>query len=507
MSQIANQFIRPKLQEAIGLHQQGQLDAAAILYAEILKLNPAHFDALHLLGVAELGRGKVEEAAVLITKALQIDKRSATAHNNFGMVLRTQKRFAEALTSFTRAINLKADYADAHYNRASILLIQQDYEQAIAGFRKAISLNPNYLQAHLNLGIALHEAGDDARAIAHYTTALASNPTYAEAHWNRALPLLVQGKLAEAWADYEWRWKCPDFRSKPRAFPQPLWRGEDLGDGKLLLWGEQGLGDEVLYGSLVGEVLERGIPVLWEADPRLVPLLRRSFPGAEIVERTDPPHPSTAASEVRAQIPLGSLGQYFRKDTASFSAHPRSYVKADDARVRAFRGQCGLRPGQRLIGLSWSSTNPDFGVHKSTSLEDWAPIIAAAGDTARFVDLQYGDTSAARAAAGLDLLHLDTLDLFNDVDGVAALIAACDVVISVSNTTAHIAGALGVPVWVLLTRHAGKLWYWGTEESGSLWYPSAHVFKQRTAGDWREVTARIAAALTALPRPGVSRSD
>jgi Flp pilus assembly protein TadD len=493
-----NPLVRPKLQQAIILHQQGKLDDAAVLYAEILKIAPAHFDSLHLLGVVEIARGNLDEAARLIGKALQVEKRDPAAHGNFGMLLWKQKRAEDALGSFTRAINLKPDYVDAHYNRASLFLELKRYEQAISGLRKTLSLKPDHAQAHMNLGVALHETGDDQAAVVHHTRALELNPRYAEAHWNRALPLLVQGKFAEGWADYEWRWQCPDFRSKPRPFSQPQWRGEDIGAGKLLVWGEQGLGDEILYGSLVGELIARDMHVVWEADQRLVPLLQRSHPSVEVIGRADPPHTATTAPDIKAHIPLASLGQHFRKDTASFSAQRRSYLKADEARVRALRDQCNLRPGQRLIGLSWSSTNPDFGQHKSARLEDFSPLMAATGDAVRYVDLQYGDTGAARAAAGLDLLHLDGLDLFNDVDGVAALVAGCDEVVTVSNTTAHIAGALGVPVRVMMSRNAGKLWHWGTEESGSPWYPSAKIYKQQTAGDWAGVVARITADLGPL---------
>ncbi len=462
-------------------------------------LRPLYAAAFSSRGDALRTLERYEEALASYARALALEPSLVDALVNYGGTLRTVQRYEDALATYDKVLALAPDHIKTLNNRGAVLRDTMRYAEALASFDKALALKPDYIEALVNRGTALHELGREDEALASFDKAQALNPDHPESHWNKALTLLMLGNFAKGWPEYEWRWKCAGFRFPPRGFTQPQWRGETLEHGDLLVWGEQGIGDEILYGGMVGDLMARGISVIWESDPRLAPLIRRSYSGVRTIARTTPPDPATSDPAIRSQISTASLGQYLRRNAADFPAARRSYLKADASRAQVYRARL-LKTGQsRLIGVSWISKNPDIGMHKSSSLEALSPIWQAAGGGTTFVDLQYGDTAAERAATPLDLAHMDDLDLFNDIDGLAALISACDLVITVSNTTAHLAGALGVPLWVMIPGGNGKLWYWGSGHGATPCYPQATAFKQTTAGAWDEVIGRITQRMTETP--------
>jgi hypothetical protein len=258
-----------------------------------------------------------------------------------------------------------------------------------------------------------------------------------------------------------------------------------------LIWAEQGVGDEILHTGMLADIVARGVQVMWECDRRLVPLIQRSYPSVEVVARTVPYDPRTMGADIGAHVPTGTIGNFVRRGAAEFPTRTR-YLESDPARRAAFRARINLAPGEKLVGMSWLSKNRHFGASKSTTLADWGDILRTPG--LRFVDLQYGDTAVERArhaAAGGQLIHLDDLDLKDDLDGLAALIDACDLVVTVSNTTAHIAAALGKPVWIMIASGIGKFWYWGFDGPSTLWYPSASLIRQEAGEDWGRVLGII----------------
>ena len=477
---------------AVSLRLQGELNEAANVYEKLIALQPDHARALDEYGGVLFDLRRIPEADAIIRRAIAAAPDLANPYTNLGRLYQSDPlRASEALKLHDQALARNPSYADAHNNRGAALHTLSRFEEAVTSFHQALVLKPAMSEAFNNLGTSLLKLGDVAGAIANYRQAVAMVPGYPEAHWNLALALLSVADYGDAWPAFEWRWQCRDFHSPRRPFVQRVWDGGHLGQGSLLVWGEQGVGDEILYGSMVGELVARGMPVLWEADARLLPLIQRSYPGLATVARTTPPDPATAAAG--AHISTASLGQYLRPSTESFPKGRKSFLVADSAKAQAYRAKLLGGSKTRLIGLSWVSKNQELGIHKTTALTALAPLWQAVGPETRFVDLQYGDTATERAASGLDLAHLAELDLFNDLDGLAALISACDLVITVSNTTAHLAGALGVPVWVMVPAGNGKLWYWG--ETGSSWYPSAHVFRQNTPGAWDTLIADIAKKL------------
>jgi hypothetical protein len=267
----------------------------------------------------------------------------------------------------------------------------------------------------------------------------------------------------------------------------------------LLVWAEQGVGDEILQAGMIGDLLARGLKVVWEVDPRMATLFQRSFPTVKVFPRVMPPITDRVEPGVVAHIAAGSMGAYIRRSFDDFPRDRRSYLTPDHARAAAYRARLALAPGERLVGISWLSKNVAFGESKSTQLEAWAKILKTPG--LKFVDLQYGDTHAERRAFqkrhGVAIAHLDDLDLKDDLDGFAALTSACDLVVTVSNSTGHFAGALGVPAWIMIPAGVGKFWYWGLSGESSPWYPSVTLLRQASTQDWQPVLDEVAARLAA----------
>ena len=477
-----------------------RMDDAVAALRQALSLNPMHAGALYRLAVIFRLQGNFHEAALIYSQAINVDPKNASALDEYGGVLFELGRITEADEVIRRAIQMAPGMANPYTNLGRLYQTNpKRAEEALALHDQSIARKPTYGEAHNNRGVALYTLGRFDEAVSSFQRAIALKPTLSEAHANLGQTLLMQGNFAAGWTEYEWRWKCSDCSLVPREFSRPKWEGEYISHGSLLVWGEQGLGDELLYGGMVRDLVTRGISVTWESDPRLVPLLQRSFPGVTIVPRLTPPALELFTRPIRAQVSLTGLGRYLRPDVESFKAHT-SYLQADMDRASDYRLRLlGTENKTRLIGISWGSASHDFAALKTSSLKAWAPIWGAAGDKTTFVDLQYGETSDERSAAGLDLTHLDDLDSTNDIDGLAALIRACDFVITVSNTTAHIAGALGVPFFVMVPSGSARLWYWGNGDARSLWYPSATVLKQLTAYNWHDVIARVARIIATSP--------
>ncbi len=404
------------------------------------------------------------------------------------------RRYEDALASYDQALALNPDYADAIANRGNALLALDRHQEALASYDKAVDIRPDHADAYSNRGNALLSLKRYDEALTSYSHAIVLRPDNAEAHLNEGVCRLMLGDFAKGWEHYEWRLEIKERKLSKRSFPHPRWDGEFV-DGVLFAWSEQGLGDQVLYAGMVDALRQRAAQLVIEVEPRLVALFRRSFPGIEIIAEGEQPR----GGRIDAQVPIGSIGRYFRTRWEDFPARERRYLVADAERARRLRERL-TADGRLVVGLSWSSKARHYSEQKSARLQDFAPILALPG--IRFVDLQYGDTLAERTAVkesmGVDVSRLEDVDNHHDIDGLAALIDACDVVVSVSNTTVHIAGALGKTVFLLLPYSQGSLWYWHIDRDDSPWYPSARLFRQPAIGDWNSVMQQAKAALETI---------
>lgn len=489
--------------EALALHQSARLPEAEVLYRRALALNPNIALVYNNFGVCLYAQGKHEDAIAMQKKAFALDPKMDMAYNNMGVVLNALGRHSEALEAFSKAMEINPANYQAINNFGDSSVKTSRFDQGLAALRRALEIQPDYVEALTNLGAALWGLGRLDEAKVHLRRAIQLQPDVAMAHKNLGIISLLQDNYAEGWREYEWRWRADKIPLK--AHPKPIWTGGNLGEGALLVWCEQGIGDEILHASMIPDFVKLGRfkRLVWECDFRLTSLLTRSNPGVQFVPRppypTDPPNEAIFAPDIAAHLPSGSIGNFVREDVSKFPKHA-GYLTPDPVRKAAFQQRLAKKPGEKLIGVSWLSKNLAFGSSKSTALAQWAEILRT--PNCRFVDLQYGETDEERAALtrdfGITLEHFDGLDLKLDMEGLAALTSVCDLMTTVSNSSAHMAGALGIPVWTLIASGIGKFWYWGFDGATTVWYPSATLIRQPEHQDWESSLKTMAERLRAF---------
>jgi tetratricopeptide (TPR) repeat protein len=441
----------------VSLQALGNLEAAADNYRRALSIDPRNANALSNLGAALKLLGQLDAAEESFRKSLALRPHDANAHSNLGIVLQQQGKYGAAIESFRNALAVDADHAEAYNNLGNALRDREELDAAVTFLRKAIALKPDYAEAHNNLGNALQDQGKLDEAVASFRTALEIEPDYLVVPWNISMALLMQGQLNEGWAMHEWRLRQTERIAGYRGLPsvRPTFSGEDLAGKTILVWAEQGVGDEIFFAGVLPDVIRAAGRCVVECDPRLVPLYARSFPAAEIIPKLDPPHSRALEPDIDWQCAIGSLPRWFRTRIESFPLH-HGYLVPDAKRVAFWKERLdALGPG-RKVGITWRSKHRSVSrdLHY-TELSQWGPILAVPGLT--FVSLQYDDCraelDAARQRFGVDIHSWDDLDQMNDLDEVAALMTALDLTIAPTTTPAIMAGAVGAKAWMLLTRH------------------------------------------------------
>jgi tetratricopeptide (TPR) repeat protein len=480
---------------SITLLKLNRIGAAKDLALQALALDAGNFEACMSLGACLEKEDKPAEALALFEKASALKPGAADPWSNRGHALSAMQRHEEALAHYDQAIQLQPDHAQAWTNRGNTLNELARYEASLASHDQALAIQPRLAEAWYNRGNVLTNLKRYKEGIGSYDQALRLQPGHADAHFNKGLSLLDHCDFAAGWREYEWRWQSTNFPSQKLLTDLPQWDGQRV-PGRLLVWAEQGLGDEILYCSMLEELKTLAGQLTVTMDARLIPLFRRSLPGMQFLSRYEPLPPISADR----QIAMGSAGQFLRRNLGDFPAgrgtllKAGAFLKADSERTVQLRSRIAS-PGQRILGISWGSKRARLGAFKSLQLQDLLPVLSLP-DTV-FVDLQYGDTAAERRAfretTGIDIRHIDDIDNFNDIDGLAALIEACDAVVTISNVTVHIAGALGKQSFLLAPWAKGKLWYWHEGQSQSLWYQSVRLYRQAQDGRWDAAIQALAA--------------
>ena len=469
--------------EARAAHRAGNLVVAEAKFRAALDLAPDDVDSRINLGDILQAGGRLDGAMEQYQLAIVANPTRARAHYNLGVLLKSIGRQEDAAVCYGKAIEAEPRLYQAWSNLGEIKHDQGAWQDADALYRRALDINADDPETLNNYAVLLRDRGRFDAAVEMFERALVAAPGAAEIHRNKAMLHLLQGDYGRGWQEYEWRWHCRDMAGLRRPFHWPIWDGAAPGSaGALLVWGEQGLGDEILYASMAPNLSRIGCGIVWEADPRLVTLFARSFSHVRVIPRTSPPSIEISESIV-AQIPSASLGRFYRLAADCFPRRT-GYLRPDAIRTASLRARLASASRKVVVGISWESRNAVIGAHKSIPLERWMGVLSVPDVV--LVDLQYGDTSMARAAAadnGRSLIHLDDIDLTADLDAVAALIAACDVVVTVSNTVAHLASALGVPTLVLVPASAGRLWYWGSDGARSPWYDSTRIIRPIPGSD------------------------
>lgn len=463
------------------LKELGRLNEAMASYDRAIRLKPDYAEAHSNRGNALTQLKLLDDALASHDRALALRPDYAEAHNNRANVLKELGRLEEALASFDRAITLRPDYAEAYSNRGNALKEMKRVDEAMASHAKAISLQPGYAEAYNNIGNLLKDIGQVDEAITHYEEAARLKPSFAMARYNKSLLALQRHTFREGFDLYRLRWEVDrNDRGPQTAVPQ--WDGSALA-GEVLLWAEQGIGDEVFFASMLSLLDHDHMKFALSADKRLHPIYQRSFPGIRLVDAASTR--TSISGDYAAQAAIGDLGHILQLDVERIGRRRYPYLFADASRTAQLRAANDVPEGNIVCGLSWRSGNKKAGGDRSITLSDLAPLLAVPGMT--FVNLQYGDVAAEVASAsvqsGADLRIIPDVDVFGDIDGLLALIDLCDVVVTIDNLTAHLAGAIGKDAVVLVPTGGGQHWYWGGERQ-SLWYPSLQLLYQQSIGDW-----------------------
>ncbi|HET6879036.1 MAG TPA: tetratricopeptide repeat protein [Pirellulales bacterium] len=472
------------------LRELGRHEEAVASLERAIAVRPEFAEAHNNLGIVWGAKGDYQRAVACYEEALRIWPEYPAAHNNLGIALVQQKRFLEAIASYRRALELNVNYAEA-YNNLGIALSQEgEYQEAIDCFRKALELRPNYAEAYSNLGITLTELGELDEALASYNEAIRIKEDYPDAYMNRALAFLVRGDFERGWREYELRWQCKDFR--PRNFKPPLWNGERLDGRRILLHAEQGFGDTfqfVRYARLVKE--ERGgCVIVWCPRP-LVPLVSQCpYVDQVTVEGEKLP-------EFDCHLPMLSLPQLFGTTLECVPAEV-PYLFAKPELVARWHDEFSYISAFK-VGINWQG-NPRYrgDRHRSIPLKEYEPLAKTPG--VRLISLQkgFGSEQIAQVAAAFSVTELgahrdEETGAFMDT---AAILMNLDLVVSSDTSLVHLAGGLGVPVWVALPWAAD--WRWLLKRTDSPWYPTMRLFRQHEPGDWQGVFQRIRDELSEL---------
>ncbi len=479
-----------------------RLEEAESAYRRALALQPDHAEARVNLGLALQGQGRLEEAEAAYRAAVALRPDMASAQGNLGEVLRRLGRLEEAEAACRRALALDPERAEFHNNLAAVLHSIGRPEEGVEAARRAVALAPHEAWAHCNLGVLLGTRGELRESMQACRRALALQPDLARAHEHLGLALLAMGDYEAGLPEYEWRLR--NTRIPPVAQGIPAWTGEDIQNRTVLVWAEQGIGDQIMFSALLDDLLRRGARCLARLDPRLEPLLLRSFPAVEFVA---PERRREELPRIDYQVAIASLCAWLRPRLASIPRHA-GYLRADPAARDALRARYQNRfPRRLLVGLSWRGGQRRTTRRRSVPLEQWGPILGQPGFG--FVSLQYGDCAdeiaAVRQSLGVEVLRDAGIDPLRSMDDLAAQTGAMDLVVSIDNSTVHLAGALGVPVWILLPDPPE--WRWMLDRSDSPWYPSARLIRQPRSGDWDSVIETVGRRLVALARSSGTLSD
>lgn len=436
------------------------------------------------------GRGDIVVAEALCLEVLAQAPRRPEGLTLLGIIRRRQGRVVEAEAAYRQAIAALPEYADAHHNLGNLLLEEGHTEAALACFRQSAALRPEWAEGHNRLGATLHALGRLEEALPHFERALALKPDLADCHWDYALALLAAGRLRQGWQEYEWRWRR--HQPAPRDLPQPLWRGEDLTGTRLLVYVEQGFGDAIQFFRFLPLVKARGARVILELHEPLMGLVDAHL-GVDQVLRM-----GEALPEFDKHVSLLSLPGLLGIDLPDL---PRAvpYLRVQRERLPRWRARLA---GEGLkVGLVWAG-NPNVKNDRwrSPRLAPLLPLLATPG--VRFFALQKGDGTADLAQAPPRPQLADLGPEIADFADTAAILLELDLLITTDTSVAHLAGALGRPVWLML--HASPDWRWGNHGDESPWYPTIRLYRQPALGDWGSVVARLGADLAAWAHPATA---
>ena len=425
------------------LKDQGQLDESIKAYKRSISLRPDDAYTYYNLGVALCEQGNFKAAIEAYKKSIYFKPDYAQCYSNLGVVLKNEGQLDESIEAYKNSISIKPNFT-AYSNMGVTLQDQGKFNEAIDAHKMSILLNPDYAEAYSNMGVTLQDQGKIDEAIAAHRKSISLKPDLADAHENLSFALLNKGKVKEGLEEYEWRWKTSKINSQKRHFSQPSWDGKKSLKGKrMLLWCEQGLGDTINWSSCISHLTSMAEHCILECNEKLVPLLKRSFPNLEVKSENIKLDPKR--NDFDFHLPMGSLYKYFI-NIITKNKKPEAYLIPDPIRVNFWKKRLNSLGKGPYIGISWKSNNITPARQQNYApISDWFPVLNIPKVT--FINLQYknfkDDLSKIKYEMGTKVHNFEDLDHYNDLDDVAALCSALDMVVSTKVTPTSIAAGVG----------------------------------------------------------------
>ena len=483
--------LNPNLVEALcnlgnALREQNDSQGAVDCCRKAISLNPSLPELYNNLGLAYFNLKNYESAAACYKRAINLRPNFVEAYTNLGNVYRDEKNFPAAISQYQAALSLRPQNEAANYNLGLLFQMQQDLGQARVCYQNAIALNPANARAYNNLGKLYYDCNELEPAMDCYRQAIRLEPRHADARFNYSLALLMQGEFAEGWDAYEWRFKRRQWRKiYPHRLKGPRWDGSIFRGRRLLVHGEQGFGDVIQFIRYLPQVKSLGGEVILEVRPELGELLQ-NYSGVDklVAMSFDSPPPQ----DYDCHIPLMSLPQIFGTRLGNIPAQI-PYLTPDPVKV-GFWKQC-LKDTAFRIGLVWAA-KPTYAHRKTCPLEAFQPLLNCS--RVRIYGLQKGPAAGqtAHLAGAMENLGAE----FESFADTAGAIECLDLIISVDTAVAHLAGAMGKPVWTLLPYAPD--WRWMLAREDSPWYPTMRLFRQPRQGDWQSVVDAVMRKLVEL---------
>jgi len=518
MSNSVNKLIN----DAKSYFNKGDYKNALITCDAILKIDTNHIDALNMTAIILMQSKKFEVAIIILNKLISLSKKNSIYYYNralayrglnnleqsqenyelsikqdpnsipsiinLGNLFQEQGMHEEAIIQYKKAIMINPNDEKIYNNLGLSYFGMNLYENALEEYKKAINLNPKYEEAIFGLGNSYDKIGKPDEAIKELSKVITMNPNHARAFINLAFIQLALGNFMDGWKNYGWRFKEEINRESVLAnLNIPLW-DQSKKIQNILVIAEQGVGDQILFYSLLNELLDFNLSVTVMIEYKLLSLFQRSMPKIQFIERGI----KIDEAEFDAYIPMCDLGKMFRKELSDFEKVRSHYLTADYKKIKKIKFK--MSKNKLKCGISWKSNNAIMGKGKSFELEFLEPLLK--NQNIQFINLQYGDVnhdlSHIKNKYQTDILDTSDIDNYEDMEGLAALIDSCDIIVTSSNSNAHLAGALGKETYLILPKASSLIWYWEHKmDKISQWYKSINIFNQAMTNQWEDPISKI----------------
>ncbi len=455
--------------------------------------NPSYGEAwVNLCGVyQELGLH--HQAIEAGSKGIEYCPEQPHSYYNLARAMDGDEQWDEAISYYQECVALDPTFISGFVNYSRCLTKTHQVTAALEIAQSAVSLDPYNAEANNNLALAIFNVGNYSQALLYHHKTISLESNNVEYHSNLARTLLMLEDFSSGWHEYEYG-LLTGYRGPLNASPVPMWEGQPLAGRKIHVIGEQGIGEQIMFATLLNDLLNDGATVVYECEKRLAPIFARSMENITVAALSDPPDPAVIAPDIDYRIAIGSLGRFYRHSVDDFQP-TNSFLKPDPVLTARYkRTYDGLGKGLK-VGISWKSASPHHAAIKNIPIELWEPILKH--PNCHFISLQYGDVADdcawVRDRLGVDIFVDPDVSALNSLEQSMAQTCAMDLVLSISNATIHLAAACGVESWMML----GKvpLWHWFSERDDTLWYDTVKVFRQKEAGQWDDVIDMITRSL------------